>query len=344
MELVKRLSFVFIKLLIIYLIIGLMYIVYGLNIKLDKYNIKNDEFNGKIEVTYSNNSDSFISDKKNNNVQKFIACYEYPIKEENFTNEMKNKLNELYDLFKNSEYSVSFAYEDMYTGLHISYNENQTFFTASTIKAPVEVYLYEQVDNGKLNLDSMVTYTSNFYLEGSGSIQYQTIGTQYKLRDLVKMALVESDNIAYQMTASQVNYNEIKNFWKEKGANNFWTNGYWGNTSAHDGIIYMKELYNYSLNNSDLSNELLDYLYNSVFKLIKGKNENIMVAHKSGWHFEILHDTALIFDDYPYTLAINTNMSYGDYSNFFNQASKLISEFHDLYWKNKANICYDQVF
>lgn len=344
MELVKKLSFIFIKLFAVYLIIILICVVYDLNNKLDRYDIKNDVYNRKIDVTYKKNSNFFTAEKTNNNVQKFINCYEYPIKEEDFTLDMKDKLNEIYYLFKNSGYSVSFAYEDMYTGLHISYNEDQPFFTASTIKAPVEVYLYEQVEKGKIDLDSMVTYTSNFYLEGSGSIQYQPIGTQYKLRDLVKMALVESDNIAYQMTASQISYNEIKDFWRDKGANNFWTSGYWGNISAHDGIIYMKELYNYSLNNTDLSNELLNYLYNSVFKLIKGKDDGVMVAHKAGWHFEILHDTALIFDDYPYTVAINTNMAYGDYSYFFNQASKLISEFHDLYWNNKANICYKQIF
>ena len=344
MDLVKKLSFIFFKLLIIYFIGGLMYIVYGLNNKLSKYDIKNDEYNGQIEVTYDNGSSNFKADKENSNIQKYIACYEYPIKKENFTIEMKEKLNEIYDLFKNSNYTVSFAYEDMYTGLHISYNENQTFFTASTIKAPVEIYLYEQAEKKKIDLNSIVTYTSNFYLEGSGSIQYQPVGTQYKLRDLVKMALVESDNIAYQMTAAQVNYNEIKTFWEDKGANNFWTSGYWGNTSAHDGIIYMKELYNYSLTNSDISNEILDYLFNSVFRVIKGKNDSVKVAHKSGWHFEILHDTALVFDDYPYSVAIMTDMAYGDYSYFFNEASRLISEFHDLYWKNKANICYNQVF
>lgn len=344
MELVRRLSFIFVKMLIVFLFVSLIYIVYGLNNKLNKYDIKNDVYNGQIEVSYENSSNSFIALKNNNDIQNYISCFEESIKEEDFTFEMKNKLNEIYDLFRNSNYNTSFAYEDMYTGLHISYNENQTFFTASAIKAPVEIYLYEQVEKGNFDLDSLVTYTSNFYLEGSGSLQYQPIGTQYKLRDLVKMAVVESDNIAYQLTASQIDYNEIKNFWKEKGANNFWTSGYWGNISAHDGVIYMKELYNYSLNNSELSNELLNYLYNSVFKLIKGKNENIMVAHKSGWHFETLHDTALIFDEYPYTVAITTNMAYGDYSYLFNQASKLISEFHDLYWENKSNICYKKVF
>ncbi len=256
---------------------------------------------------------------------------------------MKDKLNEIYDLFNNSNYSLSFAYEDMYTGLHLSYNENQKYFTASTIKAPVEIYLYEQADQGKVDLEEYITYLSNYYLEGSGTIQYQPVGTQYKLRNLVKMALIESDNIAYQMTAYSLKYDDIKNFWKEKGADNFWSYGIWGDISAHDGSIYMKELYNYSLGNTILSNELMDYFYNSVFGLIEA-DENTKIVHKSGWHYELIHDMALVFDEYPYTLSIMTNRANADYADFFKNASKLVNEFHHLYWKNKSAICYKNAF
>ena len=343
MSLVKKLSFIFTKLIIIYLFVGLIYLVYGLNNKLNKYDITNDVYVGDIEVSYHENSNSFYADKNNNSVEKYIKCFEYPIKEENFTGDMKDKLNEIYSLFNNPNFSLSFSYEDLYTGLHISYNENQQYFTASTIKAPALIYLYEQADAGKIDLDSYITYNSNFYLEGSGTIQYQPFGTQYKLRDLAKMSLVESDNIAYQMSASTLNYNDVKSFWKEKGANNFWSYGIWGNISSRDGSIYMKELYNYYLTDTELSKELMNYFYNSVFNVIEGP-DNVMIAHKAGWHFEIIHDMALIFDEYPYTLSIMTNRANADYIYFFKKASELINDFHNLYWENKANICYNQVF
>ena len=92
MSLVKKLSLIFIKLFIMYLIIGLIYIVYALNDKLDYYNIKNDEYKGNIEITYNESSNNFTSDKNNNSVQNYIECYEYPIKEEEFSSEMQNKL------------------------------------------------------------------------------------------------------------------------------------------------------------------------------------------------------------------------------------------------------------
>lgn len=343
MKLIKKLSFIFLRIFIIYLFIGLIYIVYGLNDKRDYYKVKNDIYNGKIKVKYNEQTNNFKSNKDNNSIQSYIDCYEYPIQEEMFTDEMKKKLNEIYNLFNDNNFSLSFAYEDLYTGLHISYNENKQYFTASTIKAPVILYLFKQVENEKIDLNKYITYTPQFYVEGSGSIQYESFGKQYKLKDLVEKTLVESDNVAYQMTASQVNRNDIKNFWEEKGADNFWEKSVWGNISAHDGVIYMKEIYNYYLTNTQLSNELIELLYNSVFRLIKANND-VKVAHKSGWHFEIMHDTAIVFDEYPYALAIMTNKGHSDYSAFFNKASKLIAEFHDLYWKNKSSICYNQVF
>lgn len=344
MMLAKRLSFIFIRLFIIYLLVGLIYVVYGLNDKLDKYGSSNDKYIGNIEINYNNSSNKFIADKKNSSVDKYIACYEYPIKEEDFSQEMKDKINEIYGLFNDNNFSLSFAYEDLYTGLHISYNEDRNFFTASTIKAPVEIYLYEEAEKGNIDLESYKTYLSNYYLEGSGSIQFQPVGTQYKLRDLVRMALVESDNIAYQMTAYSLNYDDIKSFWKEKGAYNFWSSGVWGNINAHDGVIYMKELYNYSLSDTDLSNELLNHFYNSVFRVIEADGEQTKIVHKSGWHFELIHDMALVFDEYPYVLAIMTNRANADYDVFFKKASKLINEFHHLYWENKANICFKNSF
>lgn len=68
MSLVKKLSFIFTKLIIIYLFVGLIYLVYGLNNKLNKYDITNDVYVGDIEVSYHENSNSFYADKNNNSV------------------------------------------------------------------------------------------------------------------------------------------------------------------------------------------------------------------------------------------------------------------------------------
>lgn len=343
MSLAKKLTINFIKLFIIYLFIGLVYMVYALNDKLDKYDVKNEKYNGNIEISYNEVSNNFVSSKNNNSIQNYINCYEYPIKEENFTNEMNQKLNEIYELFKNQNYTVSFAYEDIYSGLHISYNENQLYFSASAIKAPVALYLYKQAEEGKIDLNTYMEYTQNFFVEGSGNLQYAEIGSSYTLKNLTYKTIVESDNIAYQMISSKADPLGVKKYWKEKGATDFWNYSIWGNITAHDGVIYMKDLYEYSTNNTDLSNELMNYFYNSVSPQISSPKNN-KIAHKSGWRADTIYDTAVIYDEYPYVVAIMTNMGFGDYHTFYSNASKLIEEFHDIYWQAKANYCYNEAF
>ena len=293
---------------------------------------KNDypSYKKNIKISYSAKS-----------IDKYIDCYEGKISENDFSAEMKNKLNEIYDYFNDNNYKLSFAYEDLNTGLHISFNENQKYFCASTIKAPVALYIYLKAEEGSIDLDSYMTYTPNFYLEGSGSIQKQSFGGQYQIRDLVKRAIVESDNIAYQMIATIPNYDEIKGYYKNKGADTFWNSNFWGDNTAHDGIVYMKEIYKYSLNNTKLSNELMDYYNNSVQKLIKSNNDS-KVIHKSGWHYEFMHDTGIVYDKHPYALAIMTNKGNSNYNTFFKKASILIEEFHQLYWQKKGSLCLNK--
>ena len=100
----------------------------------------------------------------------------------------------------------------------------------------------------------------------------------------------------------------------------------------------MKEIYNYSLNNTELSNELTEYYNSSVQKLIKS-SKGSKVIHKSGWHYEYMHDTGVVYDEHPYAVAIMSTKGNSDYVGFFNKMSQLIENFHDSYWNRKNNFC-----
>ena len=339
-SMVKILSVIFFKVFVICSLFGLVYVVYALNNKLEIYNMHNSKVDENILINYNESINKFVPSKSDNNIQNFISCYEQPIK--NLPSEINDKISELNNLFDDKDYTLSFSYEDLYTGFHVSYNEDELYFSASAIKAPVVLYLFKLVDEGLISLDKSYVYLSNYYAGGSGSIQYEPIGSIYSLRELSKRAIVESDNIAYQMIAYNLDRNDIKNYWYNSGADNFWTDSIWGKISSKDGAIYMKELYKYYLTNTDNSNELMEYFYNSVMPLIKSTKNN--VVHKSGWNGSTMHDTALIFDEYPYVLSIMTNKGEADYETFFTTASNLIEQLHDIYWKKKSEYCYNQAF
>lgn len=279
-----------------------------------------------------------IDEKKNEN---FYSCYMGKMSEDDYSPELKNKVSEINNYFKSSNTRVSFAYEDLYTGLHLSYNEDQLYFAASVIKSPVIMYVYKMSSENLLDLNEVLTYTSSFYMGGTGSLQYEQFGGQYTIRELAKKAIIESDNVAYAMLCNRVNNSDIRNFWKNSGSSTFWSNNsIWGNVKSRDGVIYMKQLYNFLNENEEIKKELMEYYSNASLKLIKVPGTPI--AHKSGWTNSAIHDMAIIYNNQPYVLSINTLLGEGDFRPFFAKASGLIDEFHNLYWREKQQICYDK--
>ena len=128
-------------------------------------------------------------------------------------------------------------------------------------------------------------------------------------------------------------------YWSNLGTNSiFKDNNAWGNITANDATIYMEELYNYYINKNKYNEELLSY-FDKSWKIISTPKNNIRIASKSGWSGNSLHDTALIFDENPYTLVILSQRGYTEYQSFFNQISTLIYEFHKEYWNQKEKLC-----
>lgn len=342
---IRQLIKSFITIVFIYFSFMLMYLSYVQAGKLKSYENKNEKWKEEIVLTKYSDPSITIEDKGNNDLNNFIKCYQNSGKTEEFSQELKSKINAIHKHFASSGPMVSFSYEDLYTGLHLSFNENSQYFTASTIKSPVALYIYDLNIHGKINFNEYLTYQASQYIEGSGTIQYQPIGTSYTIKELLEKSIVISDNIAYQMLADRVYSNEIKNYWKNLGATTFWTNGStWGSSTTKDNAIYMKQLYNITQKYPKETKDLLNYHFNSVANFIKLNNKDIPIAHKSGWNAANVHDMAIIYNKQPYVLAINTLRGYDGYENFYYQATKLINDFHESYWSEKASMCYNQTF
>lgn len=279
-------------------------------------------------------------------IKKFNNCHKKPIEQNEFSEKLKEKLNEIEKHFESSDIEVSFSYEDIQTGMHIGYNENERYFTASVIKSPVVMYIYKMSINNEIDLNEEIIYEPKFYSGGTGSLQYEPFYTKYTIRELIKKTIIESDNVAYRMLCSKVPKEEIKSFYHELGATTFWdeSNTIWGEISSKDGALYMKELYRFMEENKDLKQEMLSSYTKASNKLITLKTKETEIAHKSGWASTSIHDMGIVYDKHPYVLSINTSLGYENFTPFFTKASILINEFHELYWNQKLENCYDEAF
>ena len=88
---------------------------------------------------------------------------------------------------------------DLDNGAYVDVDADSIFSAASTIKIPILVAFFEDVDAGKIHLDEKLTMTPETIARGSGSMQYRKPGTQFSALETATKMIVISDNTATNM-------------------------------------------------------------------------------------------------------------------------------------------------
>lgn len=201
----------------------------------------------------------------------------------------------------------AYYYQNLNTGESFAYNENKVFRAASTTKLPLALYVYQLAEERQIDLSEKLTYRSYHYYGGTGIIQYDRVGSRYTIRDLVRIMLIHSDNIAFIMLQERVGHDHFTSFLKSLGAKNVYLNGV-NTASAKDLALYARSLYDFTRHHVSGS-ELLDWLEHTDFnETIPVSLSDVKVAHKVGFIPTelVFNDTAIIFDHTPYVIAIMT--------------------------------------
>lgn len=261
---------------------------------------------------------------------------------QDFTKKVSSELNKY---IKKSGGRVTLKYQDLVTGETFQIKGKTSSRAASTIKLPLVLYIMEQADKGKFNLNQKLTYKSYHYYGGSGVIQKDKVGTSYTIRDLVKKAMIYSDNIAFIMLKERVGQQTFIKYMKSIGGQYAYPNGQ-NLTSANDLTIYAKRLYQFS-NKSPLGKELVGYLKKTVYNTtIPSGIKGTPVAHKVGMipNDRIYNDAAIVYDRNPYVLAIMTKgISYEKSQKVIANLAAIVNKNHKAkasaqYFKSKADV------
>src|SRR5699024_5410890 len=91
------------------------------------------------------------------------------------------------------------VFVDDLQGRTVEIGADETFETASTIKAYILAALYLQAGRGKASLDQTITYRPEHFVDGSGMLRALGVGAALKVRDAATMMIICSDNIATNM-------------------------------------------------------------------------------------------------------------------------------------------------
>ncbi|MEH2466487.1 serine hydrolase, partial [Nostoc sp.] len=85
---------------------------------------------------------------------------------------------------------------DIETGNYLNINGEKVFPAASTIKYPILIALFEQVDAGRIKLDEKLVMRRDLVASGSGDLQYKRAGIKLSVLETVNKMITISDNTA----------------------------------------------------------------------------------------------------------------------------------------------------
>ncbi len=100
---------------------------------------------------------------------------------------------------------------DLDNGAYVTYNGTQAVPAASTIKIPVLVAFFQEVDAGNMHLDQMLTMTKDVMVSGSGDMQYMQENKKFPAIEVARKMIVISDNTATEMLVKQIGGKEVLN-------------------------------------------------------------------------------------------------------------------------------------
>ncbi len=104
---------------------------------------------------------------------------------------------------------VGLAAKNLDTGAEILVNPDGRFPTASAIKTAVMLEAWHQASDGRLSMDDTLTLREREKVGGSGVLNGMADGLTLKIRDLVHLMIVLSDNTATNMLVNRLGTSRI---------------------------------------------------------------------------------------------------------------------------------------
>jgi beta-lactamase class A len=110
---------------------------------------------------------------------------------------------------------LGYSISNLDTGERLSLRGDETFSTASLIKVPILVTLYDLVEQKQLSLDDPLTVLKIDQVPGSGVLQFMHPGMTLSVNDAASLMIVLSDNTATNLLLDRI---VIRRVWQKMEA------------------------------------------------------------------------------------------------------------------------------
>ncbi len=232
------------------------------------------------------------------------------------------------------EQTISVSVFDLQTQNEININADASMHPASTMKVPVMMEVFRQAQAGIFSLDDSVEIYNSFksivdgseftlsVADDSETAFYARLGERETIRELNRLMIVRSSNLATNILMDLVGVQRVDLFLKELGVkdiniireieNNKAYKLNMNNSCSARGLTRMMRLIaEGKVISKEVSDEMIAVMLGQEF------NESIpallpsstRVAHKTGWTGAFFHDTGIVFPSKrkPYAISLLTS-------------------------------------
>jgi beta-lactamase class A len=231
---------------------------------------------------------------------------------------------------------------DLENGNFLDIEGAKAFPAASTIKLPLLIAFFQDVDAGKIKLDEKLKTTKDLITDGAGFLQYQPVGKEYTALDTANLMIAISDNTATNMIIDRLGglaaVNERFRSWglKDTVANNLLSDLKGTNTtSSKDLARVLALLVNDKIVSPESKEKALEILRHCRTRslLPSGLGKGAKISHKTGDIGFIIGDAGVITmpSGKRYLGAIFVKRKYNDPRgrDFIRQVSQVVYKYEE---------------
>jgi beta-lactamase class A len=228
---------------------------------------------------------------------------------------------------------VGVAFLDLQSGDSLFLSADESFHAASTMKVPVMIELFRQIDAGRWRPDQKVLLANQFRsivdgstyslnaADDSDSSAYGLVAQSVPIRELIDRMITRSSNLATNALIDLVDAKKANATAHALGAKNIrvlrgvedgkaFRAGLNNTTTARDLAVLMEAIETGRAASRASCDAMIDVLSRQEFntEIPAGLPPGTKVAHKTGWITGVLHDAAIVYPPgrKPYVLVVLT--------------------------------------
>lgn len=251
-------------------------------------------------------------------------------------------------LTQNFQGDIGIYVKNLKTQKSVLIQADSIFPTASIVKVPILVGVFDKIEKGELNLDQKFTYRSSQQYGGSGLMQFFKDSTETDLSTLVGLMIGYSDNVTsiwnQQLAGGGLVINELmdklglvntKVNSRTVGRDDIWKKFGWGQTTPREMATLVEMIYQGKVISSKSSDQMYRYLGNIFYneRSLSQIPPYVKTASKTGSVDEARGEVVLVnAPSGDYVFCVLTNNIKDQSWTKHNEAEELTRKISHLLW------------